>query len=152
MFRVLGDDEGRHRIESDDGAAIGFVRGRYINISGLAGESAAIRAAVPAARALDTVLRREYSGWPRYEPRLDALRVVHDGAYEWISDGAAPIARLLRPRSDAEERYGLEFALPSFASEGFAVTAALALAHALAPHLDLSAPPSAASDVAAATA
>jgi hypothetical protein len=152
MFRVLGDNEGRHRIESDDGAAIGFVRGRYINISGLAGESAAIRAAVPAARALEAVLRREYAGWPRYEPRLDALRLVHDGAYEWVSDGTAPIARLVRPRSNASERYGLEFVLPSFASEGFGVTAALAIAHALAPHLGLSVPPLAAVDVATATA
>ncbi len=136
MLRVLGDGEGRHRIESADGVPLGWIRGRAIGFRGLPDETVAVRAAVAAVRALEAVLRREYPGWPRYEPRLDALRLVHDGAYEWISDGTAPIARLLRPGADApDERYGLEFVLPSYASEGLAVSAAQALARALAPHL-----------------
>ena len=139
MLRVLGDGENRHRLEAGDGTRVGWIRGRAVAFVGLPSEREAVRAAVPASRALNGVLRREYPGWPHYEPALEQLRLAHDGAYEWISDGTAPIARLLRPPADvpADSPFGLEFVLPSYASEGVAVAAAQALARALAPHIDL---------------
>lgn len=59
-----------------------------------------------------------------------------DGAYEWIADGAHPLARL-HPPSNAGDRglFALEFVLPSYASEGVAISVAQVLGHALRPYL-----------------
>lgn len=137
MLRVLADGENRHRLENHDGAPIGWIRGRTIGFGGLAGTTDVLRAAMAGARALHAALRREYPGWPQYEPTLDALRLVHDGAYEWVSDGKVPIARVVRTRADdgAAPALAIEYVLPSFASEGVAITIAQALGRALDGHL-----------------
>jgi hypothetical protein len=137
MLRVLGDGENRHRVEDDSGTPIGWVRGRAVGFHGLASEEAALKAVVDASRALEGVLRTTYPGWPRYQPSRTRLRLVHDGAYEWITDGSAPLARLLRIRGETptDGSFGLEFVLPSYASEGVAVVAAQALGRALLPHM-----------------
>jgi hypothetical protein len=89
---------------------------------------------VAAWHALDLVLRRQYPGWPSYTPALDELQLVHDGAYEWFADGTAPIARLIRPQRRAYDlTFGIELVLPSYASEGVAITAAHAVGAALVP-------------------
>jgi hypothetical protein len=92
---------------------------------------------VAAWQALKSVLRRQYAGWPAYEPALDQLRLVHDGAYEWISDGMSPLARVLRPPADRAVAAGLaiEFVLPSYASEGVAVAAAQLMSQRLRDHV-----------------
>jgi len=80
------------------------------------------------------VLRRQYPGWPSYAPVLDEVKLVHDGAYEWFADGTSPIARLVRPQRRAYDlTFGIELVLPSYASEGVAITAAHAVGAALAP-------------------
>ena len=85
----------------------------------------------------DLVLRRQYPGWPSYTPALDELRLVHDGAYEWFADGTSPIARLIRPSRRAYDlSFGIELVLPSYASEGVAITAAHAVGAALAARAD----------------
>lgn len=139
MLNVMAIGDGSHRIEGADGSTVGWIRGRTIRFNGPETVDAAMEIAVPAHRALAAVLRRQYPGWPHYEPAVDRLRILHDGAYEWISDGTAPIARVLRS-SGAGAPIGLEFALPSYASEGVAISAALALGHVLGPHLGLAAP------------
>jgi hypothetical protein len=126
MFRVLADSDGTHRLEDADGTPVGWIRGRRIGLHGLEDEPQALAVAVAAWRALDAALRRQFAGWPRYAPEFDRLRIMHDGVHEWISDGATALARLIRlPGVDARaDSFAVEFELPSFASEGIAVTAA----------------------------
>jgi hypothetical protein len=134
MLRVLSDGDDRYRLENDDDVQIGWINGRAIGFRGFATEAEARDGAVAAWRALDLVLRRQYPGWPNYEPALDRLQLVHDGAYEWFADGTAPLARLIRPQRRAYDlTFGIELVLPSYASEGVAITAAHAVGAALAP-------------------
>jgi hypothetical protein len=136
MLNVHMDGDDRHRLEDQAGAQVGWIRGRAIGFTGLATERDALRAAATGSRALQVALRRQYPGWPQYEPAFEALKLVHDGAYEWVSDGKVPLARLVRPGAGtAGARYGLEYVLPSFASEGVAIAIAQALAYALQGHL-----------------
>ena len=93
MLRIFADGESAHRLEGPDGTVVGWVRGRGIGFRGFANERQAVDAAVAAWKALDAVLRRQFAGWPRHAPALDRLRVVHDGVYEWISDGDSTVAR-----------------------------------------------------------
>ena len=135
MLKILSDGENRHRLEDSTGTAVGWIRGRTIGIRGFQSELAARDGAVAAWRALQAALRQHYPGWPAYEAALDRLRTVHDGAYEWFYDGTAPIARLLRPHSRAyDTSLGIELVLPSYASEGVAMTVAQSVARATAPY------------------
>src|SRR3712207_3683092 len=110
MIRVLGDGEQRHRLEDAEGCLIGWIRRRAVGFRGFASERHAITAAVDGWRALEGVLRREYPGWPRFQPAFDELRTVHDGAHEWISDGRTPLARLVRPPADTgDATFAIEF-------------------------------------------
>ena len=134
MLRVLSDGDDRYRLENEDDVQIGWINGRAIGFRGFATEAEAKDGAVAAWRALDLVLRRQYPGWPSYAPALDGLQLVHDGAYEWFADGTAPIARLIRPHRRAYDlTFGIELVLPSYASEGVAITAAHAVGAALGP-------------------
>ncbi len=137
MIRVLADGEQRHRLEDAEGRLIGWIRRRAVGFSGFASERHAVTAAAHGWRALESVLRREYAGWPRFEPALDELHLVHDGAHEWISDGRTPLARLIRPPADGgsdETTFAIEFVLPSFATEGVAIAAAQVVAKAVNDH------------------
>ena len=131
MIRIMADGESRHRLETDAGRHVGWIRRRAIGLRGLAPEGAAVHAATTAWHSLEAVLQREYPGWPRFEPAFDRLRLVHDGAYEWISDGRTPIARLHRPREGADASFAIEFVLPSFSTEGVAIAAALLMARSI---------------------
>jgi len=137
MLSVHADGENRHRLENGARAQVGWIRGRAIGFGGFTSERGAMRAALVGSRALQTALRREYPGWPRQDSASNGLRLVHDGAYEWVTDGIVPIARLLRGRADVipVPPLGIEYVLPSFASEGVAIMMAQALARALQPHL-----------------
>jgi len=137
MLRFFADGEQRHRLEDAEGRHIGWIRRHTIGFLGFASEDDAIAAAVDAWRSLESVLRRQYTGWPRFELALDDLRLVHDGAHEWISDGRVPLARLIRPKmeSELEETFAIEFVLPSYATEGVAIAAAEVMARAIHDHL-----------------
>ena len=114
MLRVFSEGDDLFRLEDGTGAHVGAIRGRTISFRGFAAEE---------------------TSWPRYEPALEKIGTTHDGAYEWFYDGTKAIARLVRPRSDARDRtFGIELVLPSFASEGVAITAAHGMARAIAPH------------------
>jgi hypothetical protein len=137
MITVLADGEQRHRLEDAEGRLVGWIRRRAVGFRGFASERHAMTAAVDGWRALGSVLRREYPGWPRFEPMLDELHLVHDGAHEWISDGRTPLARLVRPQADygsEDATFAIEFVLPSYATEGVAIAAAQVVARALQDH------------------
>jgi len=135
MLKILSEGDAKHRVEDSTGTQIGWISGRAIGFRGFPTESDAREAAIAARRALDRALRQHYAGWPPYEPRLDQIRTMHDGAYEWLSDGTTPIARLLRPQRRAyDHSFGVELVLPSYASEGVAITAAHRVATATTPY------------------
>jgi hypothetical protein len=137
MLKILSDGDDKHRVENSTGVAIGWIAGRTIGFRGFVTVSDARDAAIAAWHALDRVLRQQFTGWPRYQPRLDQLRLAHDGAYEWFTDGTSPVARLLRPQRRAyDHSFGIELVLPSFASEGVAIAAAHSVARAIEPYRD----------------
>jgi hypothetical protein len=135
MLRILNHGDDKHDVEDSSGTKIGWISGRSIGFRGFATETDAREAAVAGWRALDHVLRQHSAGWPRHEPALDRLRTVNDGAYEWFYDGAAPIARLLRPQRRAYDgSFGVELVLPSSVSQAVAIAAARSIASATAPY------------------
>jgi len=82
--------------------------------------------------ALDAALERQFPGWPRHEPTADGIRLAHDGAYQWITDGERPLARLVRaPAPSSGAPFALEFVMPSFASEGAMIAVAGTMVRAL---------------------
>lgn len=87
------------------GSVVGRMRDATIRVGAFASEHAAI----------DAALRADH----RADGRTDAgaVRLVHDGAYEWVVAGRRPVARLLRPDAPfADGRAGgfaLEFVVPA---------------------------------------
>jgi hypothetical protein len=136
MLRVFGEGDDVFRLENGAGARIGTIRGRAIGFRGFATEDDARDAAVAAWHAMNGALKREYPSWPHHELAVDLLRTTHDGAYEWFYDGTRAIARLLRPARSDGDAYGIELLLPSYSSEAVAISAAHAIARAIAPYRD----------------
>jgi len=122
----LGDR--KHRLEGPSGHMVGWIHGQAIGLSGLVDDQEALAWAPSLRRALDDTLGRHYPG--RYRPvsGYTDLRLVHDGAYEWIAAGNVPIARVYRSTSGRTDNcVALEFVLPSYASERVAIAGADAL-------------------------
>jgi hypothetical protein len=137
MMRVFSEGDGLYRLEDGTGTHVGTIRGRAISFRGFRTEVAARDAAVAAWRAMNDALRREYPSWPHHEVVLERLGTTHDGAYEWFYDGTKAIARLTRPRPGARElTYSIELVLPSYSSEGVAITAAHGMSRAVALYRD----------------
>ena len=135
MFNVLSDGDGKYRLEDSNGTQVSWISGRTIGFRGFASERAARDAALDGWDALELALRREFGGWMHHEPSRDQLRTVHDGAYEWFYDGRIAIARLLRPLAVAKhDTFGIQFVLPSYATDGAVISAAHAVATAVASH------------------
>ena len=137
MMRVFAEGDDLYRLEDVRGVHIGTIRGRTISFRGFPTEIAARDAAVAAWLAMNEALRREYPSWPHHELALERLGTTHDGAYEWFYDGTRAIARLIRPRAGARElTYGIELVLPSYSSEGVAITASHGMSRAVASYRD----------------
>jgi hypothetical protein len=135
MIKVLSAGDQKHRLEDAAGTQVGWINGRSIGFRGFRTEEDSRAAAAVAWQALDSALQRQYSGSGNRRPALDRLVLIHDGAYEWFSDGVAPVARLLRPHRRAYDgTYGIELVLPTYANEGVAITAACAVASAVRPY------------------
>ncbi len=132
MITILADGDYGHRLEDADGRNVGSIRNRTIRLGGLASEEEAMAATVDVWRVLDASLARQFPGWPRHQLATDRIRLVHDGAYEWISDGK-PLARLVRPRGDEtiDTPFAIEFVLPSYSSDGVLISSAQLMAKAL---------------------
>ncbi len=136
MISVFADGENRHRLEDASGAEIGWIRGRVIGFRGLRTEEDARAAVVAAYPRFEAAMRQHFTGWPHVEVSMDRVRVVTDGAYDWFTDGSHPLARLHRPRRPSDRGlFALEFVLPSYASEGVAMSVAQILGRALRDHL-----------------
>lgn len=137
MLTVLSDGDGKYRLEDHAGITAGFITGRAIGFRGFTTERAARDAAIAGWRALDATLRQQFAGWREYEPVIERLHTVHDGAYEWFYDGSVAIARLLRPQRRAyDSTFGVQFVLPSYATDAAMIAAALNVAAAVAPFRD----------------
>jgi hypothetical protein len=136
MVMILEDGVNCHRLEDTDGNQVGSIRNGTIQLRGLTSKTDAIVAAMVAWETLDDALARAFAGWLRHRPVLGRLRVVHDGAYNWIADGPKPLARLLRMPMDGAsgDTFAIEFVLPSYASEGVVISAAQIMANALDDH------------------
>jgi hypothetical protein len=148
MFSVLADGPGRYRLEDGTGADAGWIRGKSIGFHGLRNEAEVIVAASAGWRTLQSVLHREYAAWPRQDVDWERLRFVSDGAYQWVSDGRVPLARVYRTRHAATHahddvaiaawptrRLAVEFVVPSWMPEDSMTPLAHALWHALTPLL-----------------
>jgi hypothetical protein len=136
MIRVLANGDDRHRLEDAAGRDIGWIRGRVIGFRGLESDAQAIDAVGAIWPVFDAALSRTYFGRPRQDVRVDELRLVHDGAYEWVSDGQHPLARLHRPRAGHRgDGLAIELVLPTYANEGVAITIAQVVGRALQSHL-----------------
>ena len=89
----------------------------------------AVAAAVAGAEALGAYLEQQMGRRHLPEPS-GPLRLVQDGAHEWISDGRIPVARLSRPPTSAagtsagDASFAIEFVLPMAANEATAIHAA----------------------------
>ena len=134
MLRILADGDARYRLEDAAGAHVGWIRGRALGFLGPRSDAEAMAAVAAAWPSFDAALERHFAGWPREAVALDQLRTVHDGAYEWVSDGRRPLARLIRPPADGHGALGIEFVLPSYASEGVVISVAPVVANALRTH------------------
>lgn len=137
MFRILQDGENKFRFENAAGLDVGWIRGNSIGFRGLPNEIAAIEAGVEASRALEKSLVSEFPGYEAHDIGTPSVRLVHDGAYEWIADGNRPLARLLRPVSGAvpEKSFGIELALPSYATSRSSIACANAVWKVVGPRL-----------------
>jgi len=137
MLVSLGDR--RYRLQSRAGRTFGWIHGHAVGLSGFRDRGAAMRQAPALRRALDATLARHYPD--RYRPVRDFsdLRLVHDGAYEWIAAGAVPIARVHRRQPGQRPRdVALELVLPSYASEKVTVASAAVLANTLCKQTEAS--------------
>jgi len=137
MLRIIQDGENRFRLENATGNAVGWIRGRAVGFRGMPKESAAIQAAVDASRALELTLVREYPGRPVHDIRTSRVKLVHDGAYEWIADGNRPLARILRPNvgAFADDDFGIELQLPTYATHHVAIACAHSVWRAVEQHM-----------------
>lgn len=135
MLHVVADGEKRHRLIDHQGREVGWVRGRAVRFLGFASESDVMNAARRAWSALNDVLRRTVDGISA-RPALRHLKLVHDGAYEWIADGAIPIARLYRPGA-RDTSFAIELLVPSHVPDRVALSAIHAMADALRPHTSM---------------
>ena len=146
MFSVLASGPGRYRLQDGTGADVGWIRAGVIGFRGFHTEAEAITAASVGWRALQSWLRGVRPTWPRQSVDWDALRFVHDGAHEWISDGRIPLARLYRgtprvavpldetaPESAEPRGLAIEFVVPSWTDEGAVIPIARTLRHVIAP-------------------
>ena len=142
MWNIQSDSSGRRRLMDQENREIAWVHGRAMRFHGLASEQQAVEAARVAWQVLQSALS-PVPGGVRHQPRLHRLRFVHDGAYEWISDGHFPVARLYRPgdRGASPGNYAIELLVPAYAPEELALEAARAIASVITSPAAVNAPP-----------
>jgi hypothetical protein len=103
MLQILAQGDDVFRLVERGGQPVGWVRGTTIRVGAFATEREALQAAVRGSGVVDEYLR----GGPHRSAASDEgsrtgvprdIRLIHDGAYEWIVAARHPIARLIRPR------------------------------------------------------
>lgn len=126
MLTVIAHGEDTFRLVDTTGRDIGWVRANSIGFGGLVSEHVAHGAAINGARALDRCLKREFGVTHMDLSDHPRTRTRRDGSGEWIVNGKARIARLLRVENgpgDGHE-FAIEFQLPRYANHGVAINAA----------------------------
>jgi hypothetical protein len=93
-WKLLSLGDGKYRFETPSGRLLGWIHGRAVGLLGLRDREEALAWAPVLRHAVDNMLAREYP--ERFQPvrGYADLRMVHDGAYEWIAGDNAPIARI----------------------------------------------------------
>lgn len=148
MFSVLAEGPRRFRLENGTGSNAGWIRGKSIGFRGLRNDAEAIVAASAGWRTLQSLLHGEGAARPRQKVDWEHLRFVNDGAYEWVSDGRMPLARVYRTghgtvrtgddvagAGGSKPELAIEFVVPTWMSDESVIPLAHALWHALAPLL-----------------
>jgi hypothetical protein len=130
MLQVFETAEASFRLSDGQGRDVGWIRGTAFGFGGFATEEDAVAAAVAGSDALSAYLERSF-GQPATPADPGApVTLVHDGAYEWVSRGMRPLARLHRPdpaRAAIDRRepsWRIEFVLPSYVRAGATIGAA----------------------------
>jgi hypothetical protein len=140
MLNVFETGDASFRLSDQHDQDVGWIRGAALGFDGFATEADALAAAVAGSAALTEYLERLTGSGSVGARAAGAARgrvhVVHDGAYEWVSRGKVPLARLYRPERDATERqrrrtFAVEFVLPSYVKAGAAVSASQVLHRAI---------------------
>lgn len=134
MLDVIPAGEQHYRLVDRAGRDVGWIRRRAVRFFGFTSKSAVMRAAVVAWRAMRRVVAQRSGSPPPRRDDLDELRIVHDGAYEWISDGRIPIARLYREAKNdgSPGTFAVELIVPRNGEEQSVVAVAHAIESAFA--------------------
>lgn len=133
MITIMGDGNNGHYLEDADSRRIAHIRQRTVRLGGLESKTQAIAATAEVRRVLDAELTRHLPGWPSTVSVAEQLHLVHDGAYEWISDGQKPLARLVTAAFDGAtyKPWSIEFVFPSYVNDGVLISSAHVMVGAL---------------------
>ena len=132
MLNVFETGDGSFRLASQRDEDVGWIRGDALGFGGIPTEADAIAAAVAGNQALTGYLERTLGASYPATPTTGRVKLAHDGAYEWVSRGPVPLARLYRPVGDDTGRgFGVEFVLPSYVKEGALISLAQIIHHAI---------------------
>lgn len=141
MLNVFETGDGSFRLASQRDEDVGWIRGHAMGFGGLSTEAAAIAAAVAGNAAITGYLERTLGAGYEPPPATGRVKLVHDGAYEWVSRGPVPLARLYRPGDDRRPAFGVEFVLPSYVKEGALISLAQIVHHAITRNATAAAQP-----------
>lgn len=130
MIKVLANGEGRYELQTRTGRTVGWIDGLRIGFGGFESEEDAMQAVVTIWPAFEAALAREYAGWPKRDVPPHEVHLERRPGGEFIVDGKQSLAKLIRP-SDPDEDFGFELFLPSYATEGAAISIARSVAMAL---------------------
>ncbi|HLV26868.1 MAG TPA: hypothetical protein VKZ41_11165 [Gemmatimonadales bacterium] len=135
MLNVFETGEETFRLSNSRDEEIGWVKGGALGLSGFSTEEVAIESAVRGSDALLAYLDRVSGSSQVADAAKGSVKLVNDGAYEWVTRGKTLLARLYRPNEAARNRqfsgYAVEFVLPSYVRSGTVISAAQVVYHAV---------------------
>lgn len=136
-WKLVSEGDAKYRLEDQWGEMVAWARGHLVGVNGFFSVAESMAAVPILVHAVDEVLEKEYLRRRLPDVDYDMMRLVHDGAYEWIAVGAIPLARLHRPRCTVppNDSFAIELVLPSSATEVTVVSAALAIADRRRKHV-----------------
>ena len=128
-WKLVSEGDGKYRLEDQWGEMVAWARGHVVGLNGFFSVADSMAAVPVLVQAVDEVLGKENPRRRFPEVDYDMMRLVHDGAYEWIAVGAVPLARLHRPWGTAppNDSFAIELVLPSSTTEATAISAAFAI-------------------------
>lgn len=137
MLAVLAHGEDVFRLVDTAGRDVGWVRPKAIGFGGFLSEDGARAAALDGARTLARCLKREFGVTHLELSDPPRARTVRDRDGEWIVDGHARVARLLRVENGGgrDQDLAIEFQLPPYATEAVGINAAQIVYGALSREL-----------------